>query len=249
MKYLAIGALQLLVCVMYTSADLTELSWSQDEVSGIYKNEDETLGIRFISRQDFLDISTLNNVTLVHLDSFREVNKRRARSIYLLESEYLQHEDHTLDRLERPVDINTKPFSEVLDHLLGIEEVKLLEAASRAVGDRGGTGNDAPAVLPFHMFALKVTRLIENDDDDQAFILRDKRSRVEKAVTGCKRYLNYPNCRGLCGRKCSCWWWVCFDCCYNRGCYYHDLCCETRGFYHHRCLLPYDIDCNRKYFC
>ena len=246
MKYL--GALQLLVCVMYTSADLTEFSWSQDEVSGIYKNEDETLGIRFISRQDFLDISSLNNVTLVHLDSFREVNQRRARSIYILESEYLQHEDHTLDHLDRPVDINTKPFSEVLNDLLDIEEVKLLEAASRAVGDKGVTGRDTTAVLLFHMFALKVTRLIENDDG-QAFILRDKRSRVEKAITGCRRYLNYPNCRGLCGRKCSCWWWVCRNCCYNRGCYDHDVCCNKRGFSHYRCLFPHDLQCNKKYTC
>ena len=245
MKYL--GTFLLLVSVICTSAQLTEFSWSEDEVYGIYKNEDETLGIKFISRQDFLDISTLNNITLVHLSSFYDVNKRRARSIHVMESEYLQHEDHSLDHLDRPVDINTKPFSESLDKLLGTEEVRLLEGASHAVGDKGVMGKNTPAVLPFHMFALKVTRLIENDDN-QPVILRDKRNRAKKA-TGCYRYPIYPACLGMCGRRCSCWWWVCGNCCFNTACYYHDLCCNKRGFSHHRCLFPLDLKCNKKYSC
>ena len=55
-----------------TSADLTEFLWSHDEVSGIYKNEDGSLGIKFTSQEGFLQINTLNSVTIVHFDSRQE---------------------------------------------------------------------------------------------------------------------------------------------------------------------------------
>jgi len=74
-----------------------------------------------------MNFSALSNVTP---DSLLEVNKRRALSIYVLESECLQHEDH--NTLDQPIDINTKPFSERMDDLLDIEKSKLLEAAYRA---------------------------------------------------------------------------------------------------------------------
>ena len=31
------------------------------------------------------------------------------------------------------------------------------------------------------------------------------------------------NCLGLCGPGCTCWLYVCGDCCYNSGCYIHDV--------------------------
>lgn len=39
-------------------------------------------------------------------------------------------------------------------------------------------------------------------------------------------HLHTRDCLGLCGKKCSCWSWVCGNCCYNRGCYEHDMCCK-----------------------
>ena len=96
-----ISALQLIVlfsvhalCTV-TSAELTEFLWSHDEISGVYKNENGSLGIKFVSRKGYLKIKTLNNVTLVYFNSFREVDKRMARSIYMLDGEYLQHESNT----------------------------------------------------------------------------------------------------------------------------------------------------------
>ena len=38
------------VYVSCASAELTEFLWSEDEVSGVYENEDGSLGITFVCR-------------------------------------------------------------------------------------------------------------------------------------------------------------------------------------------------------
>ena len=55
----------------------------------------------------------------------------------------------------------TKSFNETIKDLLHMEEIKLLEDASHAVGNRGATGKNTPMVLTFHMFALKMTQLLD----------------------------------------------------------------------------------------
>ena len=46
----------------------------------------------------------------------------------------------------------------------------------------------------------------------------------------------YNDCVGMCGRRCSCWRWICGNCCHNQGCYEHDLCCKK--FVSIPCLIP-----------
>ena len=149
------------VCVYCVSAELTEFLQSNDEVSGVYKNSDGSLGIRFVSRQGFLQIETLTNITLINFNSFHEVNKRMARSVQILDGEYLQHKYSVHGHLDRPVGNTTKSFDDTLNTLLRMEEIALLEHASYAISEKGITGRDTPAVLPFYMFALKLTRLID----------------------------------------------------------------------------------------
>ena len=50
-------------------------------------------------------------------------------------------------------------------------------------------------------------------------------------------------CLGMCGPPgCNtCWWFVCGDCCYHRGCYDHDICC-IRGQWL-RCWFPFGFTC------
>jgi len=83
---------------------------------------------------------------------YHEVNKRMARSLYITDSEYLQHQYVSHSHLDRPVSNESKSIKD----LLGMEEAKLLENASRG--------------------------------------------------SGCKKYKNYPDLKGLCGKKCDCWW-------------------------------------------
>jgi len=209
----------------------------KDEVSGVYINEDSSLGIKFVCRSGYMQIATLDNVTLVHFDSFHEVDRRMARSVHVLDGEYLQRE-HTAHRhLDRSA---TRPFNETLNDLLHMEETTLLEDVSHAIGDRGVTGKNTPMMLPFYMFTLKVTQLL--DISSQRSMSNDLKEKSptfprEKRRTGCKKYKDYPECQGLCGPKCWCWKWVCDDCCFHQACYDHDICCEVYGYDSPECVV------------
>lgn len=39
------------------------------------------------------------------------------------------------------------------------------------------------------------------------------------------------NCLGMCGPKCTCWWYVCGDCCAHVGCYVHDNLCGPNVYW------------------
>ena len=49
---------------------------------------------------------------------------------------------------------------------------------------------------------------------------------------------NNDECLGMCGPGCSCWSFVCGNCCYNQLCYEHDKCCRHEMF-SLSCLLPF----------
>ena len=242
------------VYVSCASAKLIEFLWSDDEVSGVYKNEDGSLGIIFVCRPGQLQVETLNHVTiLLNLSSFHEVDKRMARSVRILDGEYLQHK-HTAHRhLDRSVADTTKSFNETIRDLLQIEEITLLEDASRAVGERGVTGKNTPMVLPFHMFALKMTQLL--DAQNSITNKQNEKSPVpvvvsshKKRAADCKKYKEYDDCKGLCGKGCSCWKWVCDDCCYHQGCFDHDECCEIHGYFSSECINN-SWECDEPYYC
>ena len=268
MKYFSV--LLFLVCFTSTYGELTEFLWSQDEVSGVYKNDNGSIGIKFVTTESYLEIDTLDNVTLVYLSAFREVNKRLARSVHIMDSEYIQHKSIAHSHLDGPVDNDTKDFKDSLKELLQLEESLLLENASRAVGNRGVTGKNTPAVLPFYMFALQVSRLIDSSSpiisgktDDVP--PRQKRiswrpkilswvkgmlSRKSCAELGKRPPDNNGECRGLCGRLCKCWKWVCGDCCWHKGCAEHDDCCERKDVVGKiRCFIPIGFKCDRSYSC
>jgi hypothetical protein len=57
------------------------------------------------------------------------------------------------------------------------------------------------------------------------------------------------NCLGMCGPGCTCWRWVCGDCCWHRGCYRHDLHCRRCDKRHKKdCLLCVLFDFGRPAF-
>ena len=61
----------------------------------------------------------------------------------------------------------------------------------------------------------------------------------------CKRGLCplVEDCVGMCGRLCSCWSWLCGDCCFTTGCYQHDLKCGKK-FWSFACIIPIGFDCD-----
>ena len=261
MQYLA--AVLVLLLGTLASGELTEFLNSQYEVRGVYKNEDGSLGIKFTSREGALHIRNLDDITLTYFNSDREINKRRARSIYVLDSEYIQHHDDTDKHLDGPKEKDTMPFKDAMQELFQMEEVYLLEAAARAVGDQGVTGVNTPAVLPFYIFALRITQTLLSESQlynntavqiAENSIVRQKRGWgwVKSKVTtilrpSCYKYLRSYTCRGLCGPLCACWSFLCGNCCYHQGCYEHDVCCGS-NYFRTRCLFPRGFSCS-SYSC
>ena len=271
MKHFFVSLTVLLsVHILCTAAELTEFLWSRDEVSGVYKNEDGSLGIKFVCRQGYLDIKTLDDITVIYFSSYREVDKRMARSVYVLDDEYLQHKDSNAHgHLDRPIGNTTKSFNDTLNDLLHLEEMTLLVNATRAVGEEGVTGRNTPIVLPFYIFALKVTELLDislynattnelNEHTSSPVYTSPPRQKrifgwAKRWFSSCLKYLNNRNCKGLCGINCICFPWVCGDCCWHRMCYDHDDCCERHGYFSWSCLAVLDDIiqgwCDRPYHC
>ena len=136
-------------------------------------------------------------------------------------------------------------------------EMNLLSDVVVMMGQRGITGRDYPGVLSLYMTASRVaSRLLAdadsennsnesyNNDYEHPFRERLKRRDCLNDCPPCKS----QKCLGMCGPRCICWKWVCGDCCYHKGCYYHDLCCRSRPMTL-ACLLPVSFDCDSKYEC
>lgn len=107
-----------------------------------------------------------------------------------------------------------------LDAMLQLPEVAALPALSRALGARGITGNVFPASLALHKAARQSAQALGIDVE--------KLDTAQSLNSYCTAYPNASDsCYGMCGSGCSCWSWVCGDCCYHYGCAVHDSWCRS----------------------
>jgi hypothetical protein len=107
-----------------------------------------------------------------------------------------------------------------LDEMLQLPEIAQLPTLSRALGVRGFTGSDFPASLALHKSARQSA---------EALGINVQKLDTAQSLNGyCTAYPNSgDSCYGMCGSGCSCWSWVCGDCCYHYGCAVHDSWCRN----------------------
>ena len=56
---------------------------------------------------------------------------------------------------------------------------------------------------------------------------------------------DWTDCVGRCGPGCWwCWWFACWTCCYQQGCYEHDVCCGNNGYISTECAIPLGFSCS-----
>jgi hypothetical protein len=129
-----------------------------------------------------------------------------------------------------PSNVSTAGFAwtgdtHVLDDMLALPEIKQLPTLSRALGVRGITGVDYPAALALHKVAQQAAQAFSVD--------LPKLDTIASVNAYCQAYPNAGSgCYGMCGPGCSCWSWVCGDCCYHYGCAVHDgWCREGKWWY------------------
>jgi hypothetical protein len=130
---------------------------------------------------------------------------------------------------DQPAGTSTEGFvfegdSNALDAMLQLPEIAQLPALSRALGVRGFTGSDYPAVLALHKTAR---------ESASALGINVEKLDTPQSTGYCQAYPNSGNdCYGMCGNGCSCWSWVCGDCCYHGGCAKHDDWCRQGQWYY-----------------
>jgi hypothetical protein len=108
----------------------------------------------------------------------------------------------------------------VLDELLNRPEYAQLPWLSRALGARGLTGNAYGATLALHWMGKQAARGLGID-------VPALDAPADTEVAYCRAYPNSGNqCYGMCGPGCSCWSWVCGNCCYWSSCATHDNWCR-----------------------
>ena len=172
---------------------------------------------------------------------------------------------HLLGKLKKlDHNIHAKVLQKSMQRILTEPEIQLLHDAAVAMGQRGITGRGYPSALPLYMTAMRFSSnnpstTITSDDlppqsdthtydekQPEHFFTRMKRS-SQTCLTKCPPCKS-KKCLGLCGRGCTCWKWACDNCCYHKGCYYHDLCCRKNP-YSLACWVPLEFDCDKKYIC
>jgi len=112
----------------------------------------------------------------------------------------------------------------LLDEMLALPEVAALPWMSRELGAMGFTGSDYPASLALHKIARQSAEALAIDVPPLA------EANAEE-VGYCSRP-TANECYGMCGPGCSCWSWVCGDCCYHGGCAKHDAWCRQGQWYY-----------------
>ena len=229
-----------------SSGKLVEFSCTQQQVNGKYVNYDDGVhGINFTSKADgHLLVRNLGGEIIVETGPFSEENGKGFRFVTIMGHKYVQHTNTS--HADKAVD-HDKSLYEATQKIFGMREITLLREAAEAIGKEGHTGKSTPATLPFFMFALKVTQL---HTDGLYNTTSPRRTKRQLYANDCLTFC--PPCRdeacyGLCGYGCWCWEFLCGDCCFHVGCYYHDTCCR-QDFLQTRCLLPYDFVCDQEYY-
>eukprot|EP00118_Oscarella_pearsei_P024766 m.306754 g.306754 ORF g.306754 m.306754 type:complete len:267 (+) comp41563_c0_seq1:974-1774(+) len=127
-------------------------------------------------------------------------------------------------------------------------DYKLLEELSRALAQRGLKGHEnQPALGLFRLSQVVVLALGGSGESGGG-------SRVKRGWWTKKAPPPPPppecdvkpgkECFGMCGRGCTCWKWVCGDCCRHEGCFEHDVCCTQHGYFSKECLAVFPFSCD-----
>lgn len=262
---LAVTSLLLLTATQGDSGNgLTVDTLSLARVDGSYTDPVSKLGIIFNSTTGSLLIATRSGRVLV------DVTERvgGVRVVSLGEDKFLQHSDgglrdysvpkhyhllledpSTAPQLvpvlrELPDTHHTQVLSKSVTNLLSRPELKLVKEAAISLGHLGITGLAYPSALPLYMTAQRMDTHDFPAPTSSIDHLHLKRSNCLNACPPCKQ----RECLGMCGPGCKCWDWACGDCCYHKGCFYHDECCRTSPS-STACLLPVDFSCQNEYKC
>lgn len=146
------------------------------------------------------------------------------------------------------------------------EIVQVILNAVSAMMDDGITGVQSDAARMFYVYAMSLELKSEEinpgsvkpistpaSESSKSFLPRSQATEVCTTYpTTCSvgRCPGSDRCFGMCGRGCTCWSYLCGDCCKQTGCIQHDQCCRTGGFFAFlKCYIPIGFTCSESYTC
>ena len=160
-----------------------------------------------------------------------------------------------IKRAARESKFHKQAIRSAITDLINDPHTPVIINAAITMGEKEGiTGHEYPPALPFYAFARVLSKIYDDqwllyNDASRLFGINpkkdcDKNLKCYRKCPPCKE----KKCLGLCGRKCTCWRWVCGDCCWHRGCCIHDVCCKKYGYFSLACLNVWKFRCH-KYSC
>ena len=171
-------------------------------------------------------------------------------------------EERLISQLEGNDETETHTASQrAFERLFTRPELGLLMNASNALGRAGIMGYANQGALNFYGVAIAVVKQqLQNEGSGEESLdsgevgLMGRFKRLWWRYEWCSNVDHYCRrgrcprgryCAGRCGPNCWwCWWYVCLSCCYQQGCYDHDVCCGERGFFTTECLIPLPFSCS-----
>ena len=156
-----------------------------------------------------------------------------------------------LQQLERRNTNETR--RRAIEDLVTRSEANSIVEAAKALGNAGVMGTDNPAAQQFYVLAMRLMKIkdmmmrgaVASVDGTLPTghsgsihpMYVDEQETCPQCTTGRCPYMGDQSndCNGMCGRKCSCWSYVCGDCCVHQGCLDHDNCCARDGYFSYSC--------------
>ena len=197
-----------------------------------------------------------------------EIYKVPPSHLLLAQNAVQENDDFQLgilkDSLER---VSEDEGMACLNRLLEMtEEIELIIKAVNAMVDKGLTGAENNAARHFFTQAIHLeTKLAETSPGalqvsiqttsryKHPFLATSQAVACSTFSTSCPSSNRCPGsreCFGMCGRGCTCWRFLCGDCCRHRGCEEHDACCRSSGFSAGvRCWFPTGFTCEGRFGC
>jgi len=128
-------------------------------------------------------------------------------------------------------------YQEAVSELHYVPEIQLLELVSKALTDNS---TQVEILKPFHALCFNLLKAANIEIPSKLRALHDLNESPSRQRR-CQSLATDPyndNCLGMCGKGCSCWTWVCGDCCFHVGCDLHDLCCR-HDWWSTECVTPW----------
>ena len=237
---------------VHSNGELVQVSITSmdgDTIFAVDRPTDSSQSLLTIAGSEFLMINeTLDNgeskLTEYAIPETYSLQVKNAMKRDMLSKSILRH----LDR----ENVNSSGRN-AIDNLLMRPEVQLIAAAAVALGNSGLHGTENPAAMAFYATALRFSTVLAGHDHDTSDTLqRNKRgwndwwygsycSNSDSYCYPASYCPDGPSCTGLCGPGCTCWWFVCLDCCWNVGCYYHDVVSCAGGIFTLQCWIEAPI--------